>query len=72
MDIRRGVELHQEEVTFFITFMNVFFIFVKFLNFFKRFFKFLFERFLQPSIMINNRHNVAYCYAVCGSRLTLL
>ena len=24
LDIRRGVELHQEEVTFFITFTNVF------------------------------------------------
>jgi len=33
LGIRRGVELHEEEVTFFITFTNVFFIFVTFFTF---------------------------------------
>jgi len=43
LGIRRGVELHEEEVTFFNTFTNVFFIFVTFYVF--NVFLFLFERF---------------------------
>jgi len=34
LGIRRGVELHEENVTFFITFTNVFFIFVTSFTFF--------------------------------------
>jgi len=46
LGIRRGVKLHKEEVTFFITFTNVFFYFCHVFTFLKTSFV-LFERFLH-------------------------